>query len=193
MKRLLSVAAVFLVAACAEPVDRDAVFRAYVDAVNRSDVSGALRLHTPDAVFLIPGQDTIRGLGQMRGLLQWDSVLQSSIAFGPSELRGDTLVLDQGSERSLWFSGIGMDSLHYAPGLRVVFDNGLIDGIFPSALTPASATEFETKVGRFLAWGTQNATRELATLMTDGRFRYDADAARQWLVILDTYADAIEP
>lgn len=191
MERLLLLSAI-LVVGCQPGPDRDEVFRGYVDAVNRKDLDAALGFHTPDAVFLIPGQDTIAGLDAMRRLLQWDSVLESSLRFGPSAERGDTLFVEGGSERSLWFAGIGIDSILYGPGIRVVFEEDLIAGIFPSALRPASGQEFERKLTDFLGWASTNAANELETLLPQGRFRYDGAAAASWLPVFDRYAATLD-
>ena len=108
------------------------IFTAYIDAVNRNDIKEALITHTRDAEFIIPGQDPINGTEELRSLLQWDSVMRSQISFTDLEVNGDTIIAGSGSESNFWFQGIGLDSIAYAPGTRVVFDGKLIKGIYPA-------------------------------------------------------------
>ena len=183
-------AALAILANCTDRVDREAIFHAYVDAVNRNAVEDALSFHTENAEFIIPGQQPIRGKEAMRALLQWDSVLQSSLVFGAAEEEGDTLTVSSGSERISWFSGIGLDSIAYGPGLRIIFDGPLIRGVYPSALVPSSAAEFEARVGLFMGWAAQEAQEDLGQLMPNGLFRYDAESATAWLDVLARYQAA---
>ena len=178
---------VWLAGGCTGGVDHVAIFQDYAGAVTRNAVEEALGFHTSDAEFVIPGQVPIRGTDAMRDLLQWDSVLQSSLAFDGFEEVGDTLLVTSGSERNLWFSGVGLDSITYGPGLRIVFDGALISGIYPSALTPESQAEFEGRVGEFMGWAAQAAADDVGRLMPNGLFRYDASAALVWLELLQRY------
>jgi hypothetical protein len=177
-----------LALSCTTSVDRESVMRGYVDSVNRNDVSAALAFHTPDAEFIIPGQPPIRGIEAMRSLLQYDSVLQSTLSFGPGIQRGDTLFAGQGSERNGWFRGIGLDSIAYASGTRFVFEGALIKGIYPESLVAETASEFEVRVEAFMSWAAENAPDELSALMPDGLFRYDRESAEAWLILLARYA-----
>ncbi len=123
----------------------------------------------------------------MRSLLQWDSVLTSQLRFGAGEWNGDTLVISGGSERNAWFAGVGMDSLTYGPGLQVVFDGGLIAGVYPSAPTPESGAEFEDKFGAFMTWAAAYEPETVAGLLPEGLFQYNRDAAVDWLALLERY------
>jgi len=180
----------FMAVSCDQDVGPEEVFREYLDAVNQNDVSRALAVQTRDAEFVIPGQTPVRGIDGIRSLLQWDSVLQSQVRFGVVERIGDTLIAGPGSERSLWFEGIGLDSLAYEEGTRVVFEGRLIKGIYPAALIPESAAAFELRFGEFMAWATQNAPDELDQLMPGGFFEYSSAAAEGWLTLLRRYEAA---
>ena len=187
--RQILLALLLAIAACGPKADhevREAVLEDYIDAVNRNDVGDALALHTPDAEFLIPGQNLIRGTEAMRSLLQWDSVLGSHIRIAPLEWRGDTLVVGAGAERNAWLSGIGIDSIQYASGTRFVFDGNRIRGVYASTLQPQSLAEFVAKFSEFSAWADTMAP-EVARLAPDGLFRYDAAAAESWLAVLKRY------
>ena len=178
-----------LTLSCTADVDRESVFLDYFDAVNRNAVSEALAFHTPDAEFVIPGQPPIRGTEALRSLLQWDSVLNSSVRFGPVEQQlGDTLFAGPGSERNAWFQGIGLDSIVYASGSRFVFEGALIKGIYPSSLTPKSTAEFEARVEAFMGWAAAYSPDDMASLLPNGVFRYDREAAEAWLDLLAVYA-----
>lgn len=172
----------------ADQESRESAFEGYLDAVNRNAVSEALAFHTPDAEFVIPGQNPIRGIHAMRSLLQWDSVLASRIRFAPLEWRGDTLVVGRGAERNAWFTGIGLDSIQYASGSRFVFEQDLIRGIYPSSLQPESSAEFEAKFRAFWIWAETSAP-EAAQLAPEGLFQYNAAAADRWLGILARYQE----
>ncbi len=183
-----------VLSACAPPSQearREQVLRGYIGAVNANDVDAALSYHTPDAEFLIPGQNLIRGTEPMRALLQWDSVLASQIRFEPESWAGDTLVVGPGVERNAWFSGVGIDSIRYGAGTRFVFEGDRIKGVYPSALEPESLEAFQTRVGAFLGWAQTNAP-EVEELAPGGLFTYDRESAAAWLVVLDRYRDGRE-
>ncbi|MEJ2216179.1 MAG: nuclear transport factor 2 family protein [Gemmatimonadota bacterium] len=185
---LLSLA---LFAACAgetQTARREAVFRGYVAAVNSHDVSKALAFHTSDPEFVILGQPPIRGRDAMRSLLQWDSVLNSHIRMEPSRWLGDTLILKAGSERNAWFEGIGLDSIRYSAGTRIVYQGDRIKEVHPSDLVPQSAAEFQAKAEAFFRWAQTNAP-EVAQLAPGGSFKYDRGSAAVWLQVLQRYGE----
>ena len=163
------------------------IFNTYVDAVNQNDVSGALATHTQDAEFIIPGQEAIKGREELRSLLQWDSVLQSRIMFTDLRVHGDTLITGAGSERNFWFEGIGLNSIAYGPGTRVVFQGKLIKGIYPATLHSESRLEFELRFQEFLIWAMQNVPEDLAQLMPDGFLTYNSESASDWIKLLEYY------
>jgi hypothetical protein len=176
----------FLVS-CSEPQGDASVFRGYLDALNRHAVSEALAFHTSDAEFALPGQTPIRGTEGLRSLLQWDSVLQSTVRFAEAVQIADTLILGPGSERNLWFQGIGLDSVAYAGGTRVVLQGTRIHGIYPAPFQRESATEFEGRYTEFMTWAEREAPEEVARLLPGGLFRYDMQSAEAWLELLREY------
>ncbi len=182
-----------LTSSCSPQLDRASVFQDYTNAVNNHAVGDALALHTSDAEFLVPGQPPIRGTKAMRSSLHWDSVPQTHISFRISHMVGDTLILGPGSEGSLWFQGIGLDSITYAAGTRVVFEGGLITGVHPSSLLPESRSELQTRFDELMDWAARNAAEEIALLLPEGSFRYDPEHAITWLALLARYAAREEP
>ena len=179
--------AIVLLASCSPPPNDATVFRGYLDAVNRHAVAEALAFHTSDAEFIPPGQAPIRGTAGLRWLLQWDSVLQSHVLFDQAVQIGDTLILGPGSERNRFFEGIGLDSVAYAGGTRVVLEGSLIQGIYPARFLPESAAEFEFRYGEFMTWAGAEAPDELARLLPEGLFQYDPESAEAWMNLLARY------
>jgi SnoaL-like domain len=166
---------------------RQAVLADYVEAVNQNDVERALSHHTADAEFLIPGQGPIIGIAAMRGLLQWDSVLESRLRFEPGRWSGDTLFAGEGVESNAWFRGVGLDSILYGEGTRFVFEGDRISGIYPSMLRPGSMGEAEDRFRAFFEWAGVNAP-EVSELAPGGRFLYSGEAAERWLDVLARYS-----
>jgi hypothetical protein len=187
----LALLGVLAFAACrgeSERQHREALFREYVAAVNAHDVSKALGYYAPDVEFVIPGQDPIRGTDANRSLLEWDSVMNSRIRMVPSGWAGDTLTMAAGSERNAWFRGIGLDSIRYAAGTRVVYRGDRIKGIYPANLEPGSAAAFQARAQAFFAWAQANAP-EVAQLAPGGLFKYDGASAEAWLEVLRRYEE----
>ena len=158
MKKLTNIvtfASLFLlwiiIDSCSRDVAMIKIFSTYVNAVNQNDVSGALATHTQDAEFIIPGQHPIKGSEKIRSLLQWDSILQSQIMFDDLRVHGDTILAGAGSERNLWLKGIGLDSIAYTPGTRIVFEGELIRGIYPATLFSESRVEFGIRFQEFMS------------------------------------------
>lgn len=190
MRYAILIAVTITIVGCPGNPNRVAIFERHVDAVNRNAIEEALSLYTADAEFMIPGQRPIRGTDAMRSLLEWDAVLGTRLEFSGFEERGETLFVASGTERNAWFSGVGLESIEYGAGLRVVFEGDLIAGIYPSGLTPKSASELETRVGAFMTWAGTHAPDELERLLPEGYFQYDSQSARAWIRLLDRYKDA---
>jgi hypothetical protein len=187
---IVSASLIFLgviIKSCSSDLEKIKTFNTYVNAVNQNDVSEALSTHTQDAEFIIPGQKVIRGSENLRSLLQWDSVLQSRIKFTDLKVHGDTLIAGAGSERNFWFDGIGLDSIVYASGTRVVFQGKFIKGIYPATIVSESSKELERCFQRFMIWATQNASEDLVQLMPDGFFIYNSESAKEWIKLFDYY------
>ena len=191
MRRAILIVIAFTIVGCAGNPDRVAIFQRYVDAVNRKAIEEALSLHRADAEFIIPGQRPVRGTESMRSLLEWDVVMGTHLEFSGFEERGDTLFVASGVESNAWFSGVGLESIEYGAGLRVVFDGDLITGIYPSGLTPDSASEFKAHVGAFMTWAGTHAPDELERLLPEGYFQYDSQSAHAWIKLLGRYKDAL--
>ncbi len=191
MRRAVLTVITIMIVGCTASSDRVVVFQRYVDAVNRKAVEEALSLHTVDAEFIIPGQRPVRGTDAIRSLLEWDAVLGTRLDFSGFEERGDTLFVASGAERNAWFDGVGLESIEYGAGLRVVFDGGLITGIYPSGLTPDSALELQAHVGAFMIWARAHAPDELERLLPEGYFQYDSQSAHGWIRLLSRYQDAL--
>ncbi len=190
MRQMILVAIVTVITGCTENPNRIAIFQQYVDAVNSGAIDEALILCTAEAEFMIPGQLPIRGTNAIRSLLEWDAVLKTQLEFGSIEEHGDTLTVASGFERNEWFSGIGLESIEYGAGLRIIFEGDLIAGIYPSGLTPESALELNSRVGAFMAWAGKHAPDELEQLLPGGYFQYDSQSALAWMRLLDRYNDA---
>lgn len=186
MRRPLSViviASLFALVGCTSSQDPAAFVERYVQLHAARDVDALLALHAPDAEFVIPGQDPIRGSAALRDLLEWDAVLESKLTMSGVRAEGDSILIDSVVERNKWFQALGLSEARFRPGTTMVLRDGRIVGVYPAGFDVDTQRRFIERFEVLAQWLHENRQDALEQLLPGGKFRYDAASARLWLEV----------
>jgi len=156
----------------------------YVELHRSRDIDGLLALHANDAEFMIPGQETIRGMEALRDLLEWDAVLETELTMAGISADGDTIFIDSLVERNKWFQAIGLPEVRYRSGTRIVLRGGRIVGTYPAPFDDDTQQRLRDRFEALVQWLREYRRDALEQLLPGGKFRYNAASARRWLEVL---------
>jgi len=173
--------AVVIGTACSKAPGLDKLVTDMVAAHNRHDVTRQLAFFTDDAVFVISGQTPVTGKTALRGLYGADSVMKSELVYADLVVHGDTVIINSVVERNDLLRLLGVEEMHYLPGTRVVFENGLIKKIEASRLDQKDWRTMRDNFSALMNW-LQTTHPELLKEIGSGRLAgNNATAARGWL------------
>jgi len=174
------------------PVDGLALLARYLEAHRSGDIGALLKLHTGDAMFTIEGRPPYSGWESLRELFEWDAALQSELEFSDVNIDGSLLTIGAATGRNRLFRELGVEEVRYRPGLRFKLRGSLIQGIYVPGFDQQSQKAVEAAFQPLIEWLASHDHDALARLMPDGRFRYDAASAAQWLEIVAAWRSAQE-
>jgi len=183
---------VSLILACGQkPAD---VITAYQEAVNAGDIDRVMSLYADEARFQVPGLFDLQGPEALRGLAQYDRVLNTVLEFSRMEIRGDT-VYCQAKETNDWIETADIGEFYYE-GVIVV-RRGRIETI-EASFTPETDRAFRRVMMPLMEWARTERPEELAELMPQGEFLYNAENAKKNLSLLrefkqNVHRQAIRP
>jgi len=163
-----------------KPID---IVLAYQEALNAGDVDKVMSLHTEDAHFRVPGLFDLQGQEALRGLVEYDRELHTTLEFGEIEVRGDT-VFCQAKETNDWIETADIGEFYYH-GL-IVTRSGRIEAI-EAAFIPETNQAFQRVMKPLMDWARAERSDELAKMMPQGRFLYNAENAGKNLSLLREY------
>lgn len=175
---------VFLFFSCSQKSDNIKIVEEYFAAHNSHDVNKTMKFYSKDASFEIPGQDTIKEFDQIRELEEWDAALNSNLEVSDFVDNGDTIFVNKIIERNDWFKNMGVDSIVYNPGTRIILKNGLIKALIPSPFLQESRERLMTRLQMFVNWAKTVEPEVLKSLLPDGKFAYKKDNANKWIQLL---------
>lgn len=183
---------VSLILACGQkPAD---VITAYQEAVNAGDIDRVMSLYADEARFQVPGLFDLQGPEALRGLAQYDRVLNTVLEFSRMEIRGDT-VYCQAKETNDWIETADIGEFYYE-GVIVV-RRGRIETI-EASFTPETDRAFRRVMMPLMEWAKTERPGELAEMMPRGEFLYNAENAQKNLSLLrefkqNVHRQAIRP
>jgi len=188
MRSFCSLHVTFLAAAIATTAcgpNPEAVLESYVAAHNAHDVEGALEYFAENPVFELPGGDVrLEGIAAIRDLESWDATVQSHIEMSEIVRDGQTLIVNRIIERNLWFQSVGIEEVTYTRGTRITIIKGRITSIRAADLSPESIAAITSVMSEFMPWANMNHPRQIGRLVPNGKFIYNAEAAKGWLRLL---------
>ncbi|MBW2254416.1 MAG: nuclear transport factor 2 family protein [Deltaproteobacteria bacterium] len=165
---------------------------AYLEAHNAGRTEEMLAFYTEDAVFAIPTVGELRGTEQLRDLVAWDVANHGQLNSEGYAVSGDQLTIEQVTESNDWFRAIGVETIHYQPGTRIVFREGRLAEVRPTPFTEESTKAVEAAFGPFMAWASAHPDKPLEALLPGGKFDYSKQSAERWKTWFGTWHAARE-
>jgi hypothetical protein len=175
------------VASCSrKPLD---VVKAYQHAYNSHDIGQLLPLIAEDATFQVPGHFDLKGKNDVGLVAEYDFALHIHMTLDRFATRGDTVFCEL-VEMNDWLEAAGIDKAYYEG--KFVIGNGLIRHIRGEA-TPETEKAFDQVLNPLLQWASRERSEQLAEMMPEGEFVYNAENAKKSLVLLKEWQEATEP
>jgi hypothetical protein len=159
------------------PVD---LVRAYQSAYNSHDLERLLSLFAEDATFEVVGQFVFKGKEDIRRVAEYDFALNIHMRISGPTIKGDTIFCGL-IETNDWLKTAGIGEAHYAA--RFVVEGGLVKVIEGKAL-PETDTAFSQVLNPLLEWASKQRPEQLAQMMPEGEFVYNAENAKKSLALL---------
>ena len=159
------------------PKDR---LKAFENTYNDHAVEEIVSFYAEDIVHEVPGQFVLKGKEEMRGLAEYDKVLNMQLSFNKCRVTGDTvtcefIVTDD------WIKTAGVEKVDYSA--QFVFSKGLIVKWIAEP-TAETAHALGQVFGSFVKWESENRPQQLKAMVPEGRFIYNAQNARKSLALL---------
>ncbi|NIN00544.1 MAG: hypothetical protein GTO24_21410 [candidate division Zixibacteria bacterium] len=179
---VLSVA-LFITSCSPKPVD---LVKAYGHAYNSHDLAELLPLFAEDATFDLMGQFVLKGKEDIRNVAEYDFALHIHMTIDQVVQKGDTVFCEL-IEMNDWLEVSKIDEAFYSA--QFVVERGLIKHIRGTP-TPETEKAFEEVLTPLLKWASEHKPEQLAEMMPEGKFVYNAENAEKSLAILREWKQA---
>jgi hypothetical protein len=156
----------------------------YEQAHNSHDAEKAMALFTDDVQFETVGEWVMTGKKKIRDLEEWDAALNNDLAFTDLRVSGYTVTC-KAVEHSDLLKLAGFEQVKY-DSVAVEFRGGLIRKITVRTAEEdrlATSDTFHSMVD----WARRERYGEIAKLVSDGKFAYNARNARGWIVLMQEW------
>ncbi len=176
---------IFFLSCSTVKVDR---VRTIEQAFNINNIDNALSHYTDNVVFDV---DVLKGSGKqaLRDGAEWDSVVNTRLAFSDVKINGDSVVCKCTDENDL-SKMLGVSKGFYDP-VTFVFNDGLIQNVKferTSESRNASAAAFSP----LIKWASGEKSTRLKELMPDGKIVLSAESANGWMELAREWREVQE-
>jgi len=144
--------AVCLAVSCSRAPQLDQRIMEMVSVHNQHDVEKELSFYTDDATFVISGEQPVIGKAALRELFASDAAAGSEIAYAGMVVSGDTASAESVSEKSELLLLMGVPVLHWKPGSKNIFKNGLIYRVELTPIEDKDAEIYKKTSADFMKW-----------------------------------------
>jgi hypothetical protein len=165
-----------------------AIVKSYVEAYNARDLERLLSLHSENVTFEVVGQVSIQGKEKVRDLAEYDFALNITMSLGECRTRGDSVMCEL-AETNDWLKATGIEEAHYS--VTFVVGDGLIESIRAQQV-PETAQAFKEVLGPLLEWASEHRPQQVAEMMPEGEFIYNAENARKSLLLLREWKGGLQ-
>jgi hypothetical protein len=162
------------------------VVQSYQQAHNDGDLEKLLSLYADDVQFEIVGQVSLQGKEKIRHLAEHDFALNIHMSIDQLVTHGDT-VQCQLTETNDWLKTAGIPEARYT-GFMVI-EKGFIQSI-RAELVPESDRAFKRVLVPLMEWGSKERPQQVAEMMPQGQFVYNAENANRSLALLQEWKQA---
>lgn len=179
----VAVGSILLLFLACEPTLERRVFE-YERRVNADNVEGVLELWADDGVYELKGTALLKGKEALRGLAEWDSVLQTRLTFHEMTTEGDTVLVNV-VESSKWLTAVGIEQLVH-PSTIIIFRGGLISRI-ESETDTVGTNAVNRSLDAVLSWALTARPQAVRRLVSDTGLQYTGENAALWLQLLEEW------
>jgi hypothetical protein len=161
--------------------------RAYEKAHNSHDLEFVMSMFTDDITFETVGEWIMTGKKKIRDLAEWEAALNNHLALMGLEVSGDN-VAGKALEDDDLLRLAGFREIRY-DFFSMDFRGNLIKRI--TVRTAERDREATSKTFRSMVeWGRRERYGEIAKLVSDGKFAYNAKNAKGWLALMQEWREA---
>jgi nuclear transport factor 2 (NTF2) superfamily protein len=169
-----------------EPSGLDKRLKAYESAHNAHDVKKVMSFYTKDIRFETVEVWVREGKEAMENLEEWDAALNSNLIFTDVTI-DDGIIKCKAEETNDWFKITGVEKIHYR-SVVIKFKKGLIREI-KADLTEESMAAIGVILQSIMGWALKERKQDLAELMPEGEFIYNAETAKKWMSLLHDWCE----
>ncbi len=160
----------------------------YQHAYNSHDLGQLLPLLAEDATFELAGTFGLKGKDDVRRAAEYDFALHIHMTIDRVAPKGDTVFCEL-IEMNDWLEAAGIEEAYYSA--KFVFRKGLITHIAGDP-TPETQKAFSQVLDPLMEWASRERPEQLAEMMPEGKFIYDAQSAQKSLALLQEWQEATE-
>lgn len=158
----------------------------YEEAYNGYRGHTLLSLLAEDVTFEVAGQFVAKSKEDVRQVAEHDFALDVHMSIIRLSTKADTVFCDL-TETNDWLKTAGIGEARYTG--RFVFEDGLIKLIEGKA-TPETDLAFNQVLNPLMEWASEERPKELAQMMPEGKFVYNAENAMKSLALLREWQEA---
>lgn len=165
--------------------DPRAIVTAYLDAVNRHDIDGALACLSDDFTLEFVGGPAM-GKAGMASAMGWDAGVGGRVQWEVVEEGAREVAVD-GTESNEFFRLLGVGPLPFRSRFRVD-DHGRIVRQRHQSQGPGS--DYASALAEAVAWAERKEPEELAEIYPNGELVYSEAMGRRWVALLRRWKEA---
>lgn len=162
--------------------------KAFEKAYNNHDVEKIMSFYAEDVVHELPGQFVLKGKEELRGLAEYDKVLNMQLSFKKYRVKGDTVTCEFVVTDD-WIKTAGIEEVDYFT--KFVFSKGLIIQWIAEP-TPETAQTLGQVFSSIVEWASKERQQQLKEMAPEGKFIYNAANAKKSLALLKEWKETTQ-
>jgi limonene-1,2-epoxide hydrolase len=174
------------IASCSPKPSPVEVVKEYEEAYNGYRGHTLLSLVAHDITFEVVGQFVVKGKEDVRQVVEHDFALDVHMTIIRFATKGDTVFCDW-TETDDWLKTAGIGEARYTG--RFVFEDGLIK-LMEGKPAPETDQAFNQVLNPLMEWASKERPEQLAQMMPEGKFVYNAENAMKSLALLREWQEA---
>jgi limonene-1,2-epoxide hydrolase len=175
-----------VIASCSPKPSPVELVMAYENAYNSYDLERLLSLFAEDAAFEIVGQFVFKGKEEIRRVAEYDSVLNIHMSIIRFATKNNTVSCEL-VETNDWLKTSGIGEARYTG--KFVFEEGLIK-LIEGKPAPETEQAFNQVLSPLMEWASKERPEQVAEIMPEGKFVYNAENATKSLALLHEWQEA---
>jgi len=175
---------------CSRAASPEEIVLAYRDAFNAHNVDSLLSFYSDDIVFNIPDlQMRMAGKEALRGVAEYDSVLNTHMELTDITVSNDTVFCSI-RETNDWMNTAGLSSAFYPKSIFVVSESRIV--YLEADMADSSLHNWRSVLVSFFPWAQATYPSALDSVMSEGKFQFNAQSGAVYLELLKEWIDATD-